>query len=287
MKREQLSLMTFSMDIDIVMKIMSVADCLTMAKAEGIPYVDVMNLPENRLQEYMAAVKKIGVRPYCYIGVVSFFSNKDNKIQEMIKKHLQDAAKLGAKLYMIVPINAQKDENICTKLGKAEVRRRLITYFAMAVRLAEGSGIRVCFETIPQDYSCLSGTEDCRWILEQVPNLGLVYDTANMLPHGDDPLEYYEALKQHIVHVHVKDVVLAKSTWKDKLFHAEKTKNGQVMKCCMSGMGVIPIKEILHHMEADCYQGVYALEYSHPEKYPANYAQNAEQLKKHIAFCIS
>ena len=34
-------------------------------------------------------------------------------------------------------------------------------------------------------------------MLERVPGLGLVFDTANMLPHGDDTLTYYEALKEH------------------------------------------------------------------------------------------
>lgn len=281
---ERCSLMTFTLEIDVAMKKMTVKDCLTMAKNEGIPYVDVMNPSETRAQEYVAAANETGVKPLCMIGTVSFFSNSEEKIKETLRKHLQTAAQLGAKLYMIVPMNVQKDEKVCAKLGKAEVQNRLKKYFTLAVKLAEGSGIQVCFETTPQDFTCLSGTEDCRWILEQVSGLGLVYDTANMLPHGDDPLEYYEALKAHIIHVHVKDVALAKATWKDKLFHAERTKAGEVMKCCIFGEGIIPLKEILHRMKNDGYQGTFALEYSHPEKYPADFTMNSQQLRKHMTF---
>ncbi len=282
MKCEQLSLMTFTLDIDSAMKKLSVKDCLTLAKKEGIPYVDVMRLSGRRLQEYVAATRETGVKPYCYIGAVSFFSSSEKRIRKSLTKQLRSAVTLGAKLFMIVPVNPQKDKKVCAKLGKTKVRNRLKKYFAMAVSMAVGTGIQVCFETTPHDYSCLSGIEDCRWILEQVPQLGLVYDTANMLPHGDDPLEYYEALKQHVVHVHVKDVVLRMATWKDRLFPAEWTKDGKVMSGCVSGQGVIPLKEILVRMEKDGYRGIYAVEYCHPEKFPADFSTNAQQLKKHM-----
>lgn len=281
---ERFSLMTFTLGIDVAMKKMTVKDCLTLAKNEGIGYVDVMDPSEARVQEYAAAAKETGVKPLCFIGSVSFFSNSEEKIKQTLSAHLRSAAELGAKLYMIVPMNVQKDEKVCAKLGQAEVRNRLKKYFSLAVELAEGTGIKVCFETTPREFTCLSGTEDCRWVLEQVPGLGLVYDTANMLPHGDDPLEYYQALKKYVIHTHVKDVSLSKATWKDKLFHAERARSGEVMKCCVFGEGVIPLKEILNRMEKDGYQGTFALEYSHPEKYPADLAANTQQLKNHMTF---
>ena len=284
MKKEQLSLMTFTLDVDVAMKKMTVKDCLLLAKNEGIPCVDVRNPSPNLLKEYMAALEETGVKLLCYIGSVSFFSNDEAAIREALAEQLHAAAAMGAKLFMIVPVNPQKDGKVCARIGKAEVRKRLKKYFSLAVSLAEGSGIQVCFETTPQDYSCLSGTEDCRWVLEQVNALGLVYDTANMLPHGDDPLEYYEALKDHIVHVHVKDVALSKATLWDRMVYAERAKSGEAMKCCLFGQGVIPLKEILQRLDRSDYQGSYALEYSHPRKYPATAEQNAARLKEHTAF---
>lgn len=284
MQKERFSLMTFSMDADLALKQMTVTDCLTLAGNEGIPHVDVMDLSEPQIQRYLSAAKETGVTPLCYIGSVSFFSNSEAVIRDKLSHQLQTAARLGAKLYMIVPMNVLKDERFCSRMGKAQVRSRLKTYFSLAVQLAEGSGIRVCFETTPREYTCLSGAEDCRWLLEQVPGLGLVFDTANMLSHGDDPLAYYEALKDYIIHTHIKDVALSAAGWTAGLFCAERTHTGEVMKCCIFGEGVIPLKEILRRMERDGYQGTFALEYCHPKKYPAGFAAHAAQFKKHLAF---
>ena len=284
MIQERFSLMTFRLDVDVLLGWITAEECLLLAKQAGIPYVDVMNPSQRRVAEYVRGGERTDVRTHCYIGSVSFFSNRENSIRRLLLRHLRSAEALGAKLFMIVPVNAQIDELICRKLGKAEARKRLEKYFSLAVDLARGRNIRVCFETTPQDYTCLSGAEDCRWILERLPELGLVYDTANMLSHGDDPLEYYEALKNHIVYVHLKDVTLVKAGLLDCILGAERTKDGCVMKCCVSGQGVIPLAEILNRMERDGYKGKYALEYSHPDNYPAGYSQNACYLAKHMDF---
>lgn len=284
MEKSRCSLMTFTLDIDVAMKKMSVKECMLLAQNAEIPFVDVQHLSEKSFQAYRQAAQETGVKPCCYIVRVSFFSKTEDKIRRELEKHLRQAVVLGARLLMIVPLDVTKDEKVCAKLGKEQVRQKLKQHFAMAVQMAEGSGIRVCFETTPQDYSCLSGTEDCHWVLEQVPGLGLVYDTANMLPHGDDPIAYYEALKSYIVHTHVKDVITVKPTWKDRLIPGEWTKDGKIMKCCIFGEGVIPLKEILRRMEADGYTGAYAWEYCHPEKYPASYAQHTQRIQPHIAY---
>ena len=278
------SLMTFTLDADIAMKKMTVHESLLLAKEQGIPHIDAMNTSGDRLPEYVDAIKETKLSVLCYIASVSFFSNDEQTIKSEILRNLQIASTLQAKLFMIVPLNVKKDRKICAKLGKNQVQQLLSKYFSLAVMLVRESGIKVCFETTPQDYTCLSGIEDCRWILQQVPQLGLVFDTANMLPCGDDPLEYYEALKNHIVHVHLKDVTLSRPTWKDRLFHAERSKDGKVMKCCVFGKGVIPLKEILRRMELDGYSGSYAIEYSHPDQYPADFQRNAQHLKEHTDF---
>ena len=284
MDGERLSLMTFMMDSDIVRKKISVEESLQLAQCEGIPYVDVRVLSKNDIEQYVDAMEATGVKTLCYIATVSFFSNEEEAIKEKLLDHLDTAAKLQAKFFMIVPVEAQTDGTICAEMGRASVQETLKKYYSMAVSLAEDSGIQICFETTPHDFSCLSGTEDCRWLLEQVPDLGLVYDTANMLPHGDDPLEYYEALKQYIVHTHLKDVTLNEPTEMGTQLGAEITADGQIMKCCVSGEGVIPLGEIVKRMNEDGYQGYFALEYCHPKSYPADYAQHTEHLRIHMAF---
>lgn len=284
METQRCSLMTFMLEIDIVMKKLTATQCLQLAQDAGLGFVDLMDVQKQRAQQYCDAAKRVGIRPMCYIGTVSFFSNSEEKIEQTLRQQLALAASLGAQLYMIVPMDARRDAQVCHRLGPEAVRARLKRYFSLAVELAKGLSLRACFETTPRTYTRLSGIEDCRWILEQVPGLGLVYDTANMLPAGDEPLAYYEALKPYIIHTHLKDVTLRKPGRKDRLFCAEQTGDGRVMQCCITGEGVIPLREILARMERDGYSGTYALEYCHPSHYPADFAANAAQLRKHLDF---
>lgn len=121
-------------------------------------------------------------------------------------------------------------------------------------------------------------------MLEQVPGLRLVYDTANMLPCGEDPLEYYRALSQYVVHTHAKDVALSayQDTGMEK--YAERVLDGRAMTCCVSGRGVVPLRQICDEMEKQGYTGAYALEYAHPEQSPAGYDLHSRQLQQHLAF---
>ena len=51
------------------------------------------------------------------------------------------------------------------------------------------------------------GPQQSLELLQRVdsPGLKLVYDTGNPVPHGQDAWGYYEAVREHIAYVHVKD----------------------------------------------------------------------------------
>ena len=108
--------MTFTLNVDAAMKKMTVKDCLLLAKKEGFHYVDIRNPSQNRRNEYMAALEETGVKLLCYIGSVSFFSNDEQKIREALTAQLHAAAAMGAKLFMIVPVDPQKDEKVCMSM---------------------------------------------------------------------------------------------------------------------------------------------------------------------------
>ena len=46
-------------------------------------------------------------------------------------------------------------------------------------------------------------------VLNAVPGLSLVYDSANMLPSGDEPVPYYEYFADRTAHIHVKDMTVS------------------------------------------------------------------------------
>ena len=79
-------------------------------------------------------------------------------------------------------------------------------------------------------------------MLQSVEGLEFVFDTANMLPNGEDPQESYEKLKGRISHVHLKDVVLL--PWEHLPKHAEYTPDGKLMVVVVWGEGLIPVQSI-------------------------------------------
>lgn len=261
MDRSRLSLMTFPMDIDLEKKTMSIRDIFELARQAGIPNVDVMNAREEQLPEYLEAVKQTDVQIYTYITLISFLGDKARQDCAVLEQ-LKIAKLLGARFLMIVPYGFTDWER-ASALGSAAVKQRMIEGFRTAVELARPFGVRVCFETTPHDASCLSGTQDCLDVLNAVDGLEFVFDTANMLPHGDAPLEAYEALKGRISHVHLKDVVL--KPWNNVPMNSEHTPDGKLMWCVVWGEGIIPVQEIYRRMIEDGYTGQFAIEYVHPK----------------------
>jgi len=95
-------------------------------------------------------------------------------------------------------------------------------------------------------------------LVEEVPGLKLIFDTGNPVFQRDrskpepqpwqDALEFYEAIKEHIAHVHVKDCL--------------NPRDGETEpeRYTRPGGGLARIKEILAALQRDKYQGALAIE---------------------------
>ena len=262
MRKDRMSLMTFSMAADLACGAMRIADVLSVAGSAGIPFVDLMDIRREDLRAYRIAMEQTGIAVGCYIASASFL-RAEEVWRAQLRAGFRAAAELSARRVMIVPFSGQEDLDRAAGMGRDAVLARMIGGFQVAVEEGRTWNVPVCFETTPHDALCLSGTADCLRVLRAVPGLGLAFDTANMLPHGDDPIEAYEALKPHIVHVHLKDVALIGG--KDAEAFWEKSRDGRGMKCVAWGEGEIPVTELYRRMLNDGYSGLFAIEYTHPE----------------------
>lgn len=269
-----LSLMTFPMASDILQRKMTPKDTLALAGQAGIPCVDLMSIPNFRLAQYKNAMQSTGVRVFCYIMQTSFFLPR-RVWQYAVRSGLKTAASLGAKYLMIVPyqfIDRAKAE----RMGRREVVQKMIEGFHYAVKQAAGTTVNVCFETTPHDVSGLCATDECLAVLQAVPNLHFVFDTANMLPHGEEPLAAYERLKPYISYVHLKDVALEPAS--SHSGYAEITADGQRMRAVPWGQGVIPLQELYTKMRGNEHIERFAVEYAHPAGGACGFADHQKQL---------
>lgn len=263
MKKDGMSLMTFNIASDLACGAMEIMDVLRLAKDAGIPFVDLMNIGREEIPAYQSAMRQTGVQSACYIASVDFLRAKEHWLPQ-IHRGLQAASALHAQRMMIVPFSDGEDVRLAQEMGRDAVLARMIEGFQAAAAEGKKQNMPVCFETTPHELFRLSGTADCMQVLQAVPGLGLVFDTANMLPHGDDLIEAYEALKQSIIHVHLKDVKLVGGPEGDAYW--EKARDGRGMQCVVWGEGVIPVMEIYHRLLRDGYDGLFAIEYTHPEE---------------------
>lgn len=94
---------------------------------------------------------------------------------------------------------------------------------------AKGSGIRLCHENEKGIYGDVASR--CADILEQIPELGGIFDPANFIQCGQDTLQAWELLRERIIYFHVKDCV----------------EGGKVVPC---GKGIGHVPEILHQFIA-------------------------------------
>ena len=261
LQKNRMSLMTFNIAPDLNSRSMQIEDIFKLASLEGVPFVDLMNIAEEDLPAYCVAMQETGIKLGCYIASVQFLQPEAVFLPQL-RTALQTASRLKAPRLMIVPFAAGEDFCLAEAAGREKVLQGMIKGFQIAAAKGKEYSVPVCFETTPHEVFCLSGTEDCKRILEEVPGLGLAFDTANMLSHGDHPVTAYQALKPYIVHVHLKDVALIGG--KEGAAFWEKANDGRGMQCVVWGQGVIPVKDLYHRVLGDGYSGLFAIEYTHP-----------------------
>ncbi len=282
--RDQFSLMTFPLAGIFGEGIMPIPETIRLAEQSGLSYVDLFNVMDKDMPVYEQIFEKSSVGVKCYIFGTSFFEG-ETVIRQNLAHEMEKASRLKASLFMIVAFHPARDAAVAASLTREEMKEKMISGFRIAVEMAKPYGLKVCFETTPQDESCLSGNEDCREVLDAVPGLGLVLDSANMLPHGDTTLEAYEMLKKYIIHVHLKDVELIDP---DKMppqeIPYETAADGRVMKVVPHGQGCIPIAELCKRLKADGYRGIYAIEYAPPEDQPGDYEANLRQIERFLSY---
>ena len=257
-----LSMMSFTLAFDLLKRRkLSLDDLCAMLSDRGINCIDMMEL-ELLLygkRNVRSALRKYGISLECLIATVPMGTMKAPVIRMLVKKHLKTAAAFGCRRLMLIPM-PQTDPFPKEEPARTERLNRCVRFMKEAVEEAKKYDITVCVEDTPTCEVPLSSIKDCRDFLEAVPGLRLVFDTANMIPCGDDPMEFYKELKQYICHVHLKDV---RYTTEKTVDHCE---DGRYIECCPWGEGIIPVKELYEQLKEDGYSGACAIEYVPPKQ---------------------
>ena len=182
--------------------------------------------------KYDVALANIG--SYCGRGFSSASKEELQAAMDEMTKTLDVAKAFGAKSIRIVPGD-----------GKRASMDAMVPHFKASAEYAEKVGVYMGIENHGGEIS--GDPEACREISEEVGSryFGILYEPCNLMAAGVDYKTAFEAFKDHITHVHIKDGRYVDGKWEG----------------CMLGDGVIDIKWVWDQVEALGYAGDYALEF--------------------------
>ncbi|MGC6426938.1 MAG: sugar phosphate isomerase/epimerase family protein [Akkermansiaceae bacterium] len=181
--------------------------------ARGVNGANIHELPEAEFNVVADQLEAAGITIPEFGSLIGNWGKKIDSDFKMtlaeVERAIPRMQRLGTKLIRVMSYAQNpwdEDQN------EAERFRRLREIHA---RFA-GAGLQAIHENC-MNWGGFSADHTLR-LIEEVPGLKLVFDTANPVfqldrskPQSDggfpwqDPLEFYQKVKEHVVHVHIKD----------------------------------------------------------------------------------
>jgi sugar phosphate isomerase/epimerase len=216
----------------------------------GFPKGNIHDIPDPAFDLLVEKVNAAGITINCFGSAIGNWGKKidepgDSSLAET-RRAIPRMQRLGTKFVRIMSFAVRKEED---QLPQERFRRlREIT------KMFLDAGIQPVHENC-MNYGGM-GWPFTLELLENVPGLKLVFDTANPVFNEDrskpkpwpkqDPWEFYKHVKEHVVHVHVKD-----ARWNHARNDADYT---------MPGEGDGKVREILTDLLASSYSGGISIE---------------------------
>ena len=201
---------------------------IRVLKSGRIPAVD-----RAELREIQAIVKDQGLKitalsPGIFKLPLSQTAKLEEELATTLPKTLSLAREFGA--HMVIAFGFQREAN-----EKPELFNRAVDFMSRAAEMAGKEGIKIIIENEP-GFWCDSGFNTAKLITAVgSPYLRANWDPCNGYGTVDRPYpEGYEAVKQYIANVHVKD-----------------TKEGSLIRCVPVGEGAIDWKGQLASLVRD------------------------------------
>ena len=216
----------------------------------GFPKGNIHDIPDAAFDLLVGKIQSAGLKINCFGSAIANWGKKiDQPFESSLaeaKRALPRMQRLGTRLVRIMSFAVRPEEDQMA----AERFRRL----REVTQLFLDGGIQPVHENC-MNYGGM-GWPFTLELLENVPGLKLVFDTANPVFNEDrskpkpwpkqDPWEFYEHVKQHVVHVHVKD-----ARWNHAKNDADYT---------MPGDGEGKVRPILTDLLASGYSGGISIE---------------------------
>lgn len=209
-------------------------------------------------------------------SIYCFFKFEQDSQQERRRALVAEALRVGAKKIMPIPGFYSTDD---PAQREAERSRMMMAMWALMSE-AQQAGLTVTIEDYDDEPSPIRNSEGMRYFLERLEGLQVTFDTGNFRYSGEDEMQAFDALKDKIVHVHLKDRAL-------EVHPEEKNKiamDGTVMYPSPTGKGVVPMERIFAGLKGIGYDGSLVVEHFDSADMQANMQASADFVKRYFKF---
>jgi sugar phosphate isomerase/epimerase len=180
----------------------------------GWSHIEIRNIERRNLtdlgeEEFAAAAEAIeasGLQVSCFSAQLANWSRRidsdfERDVEEM-RRAIPRMARLGTPF-----IRSMSYPNADPPWKDEDWRREAVRRLRVLARMAEDAGVTIVHE------NCSGwggqGPRQTLILLADVgsPRFRLVFDTGNPVAFRQDPWAYYEAVREHVAYVHVKDYI--------------------------------------------------------------------------------
>jgi sugar phosphate isomerase/epimerase len=216
----------------------------------GFPKANFHEIPDKAFDICVAALKEAGIHVHCFGSTIMNWAKSVETPWEVtlaeVKRCIPRMKRLGTKYVRIMSFKPKDDEDQTPTVVFDRVRE--------VTRMFLDAGLTPVHENC-MNYGGMSWRHALE-LLDKVPGLKWVFDTANPVFNPDrskpkpwpqqDPWEFWTHVRDHVVHIHVKD-----ATWNPSKKDADYNWPGE-------GQG--RVQDILSDALARGYDGAISIE---------------------------
>lgn len=170
-----------------------------------IRYVDgvnVSNITKGKASEVRKKLSDAGLITWSIgspIGKIDIEKDDFNEHLEKLKHTLEIADILDAKNIRLFSFFIPNGKDVDS------YKNEVIDRMGKFLELAKGTGINLCHENEKGIYGDIASR--CLEIHKALPDLKGIFDPANFVQCGQDTIEAWDILKDHIYYMHIKDAL--------------------------------------------------------------------------------
>lgn len=218
-------------------------DYIKFSGYKGIELASIVGMAEHLtdtasdadLEEIRKLTEDAGLEMYCIEAATNILVPEN---MERTKRVFERAAKLGIPMVTV------------GSAGESDNEERTEASILAIEELAQAAGdVGIKFALKLHYGQSIYNTKTALRLMEEVkhPALGLNFDATHVGRVGDDPVAAFEALKDHIIHSHIRDTFIEQL----KIAAPEYQ---------IAGRGTVPLKDVVNKMVEVGYEGATVLE---------------------------